>query len=99
MNEWKEAIIDELVVAHIYSSKHDTDPRKAIHDIITWNCQVALDPLVSSDAQALIEQGRQQALQQDPRTATAAWSDGFARGFAAGQASVVDQPLVKLKTN
>ena len=55
---WKDAVINELVVAHIYRAEHDSDPRKAIRDAITWNCQVALDPAVSSDARALIERGR-----------------------------------------
>lgn len=56
-SEWKEAVINELVVAHIYQTAHDTDPRKAIQDLITWHVQVALDPRVSSDAQALIDRG------------------------------------------
>ena len=54
---WKEAVISELVVAHIYQSKHDTDPRRAIQDAISWNVEIALDPQVSSDAQKLIDQG------------------------------------------
>lgn len=52
--EWREAVLNELIVAHIYTKEHDTNPRKAIQDAITWNCQVALDPVVSSDAQKLI---------------------------------------------
>jgi len=52
--EWREAVLNELIVAHIYTKEHDTNPRKAIQDAITWNCQVALDPAVSSDAQKLI---------------------------------------------
>jgi len=55
---WREAIINELVIAHIYSKEHDDNPRKAIQDAISWNCAVALDPAVSSDAQALVEKGR-----------------------------------------
>lgn len=54
---WKQAVINELVVAHIYQAKHDTDPRRAIQDAISWNTDVALDPLVSSDAQKLIDRG------------------------------------------
>lgn len=52
--EWREAVLNELIVAHIYTKEHDTNPRKAIQDAITWHCQVALDPAVSSDAQKLI---------------------------------------------
>ena len=54
MNNWKEAIIDELVLCHIYNSTHDDDPRKAIMDLIDWHVDVALDPDVSEDAQVLI---------------------------------------------
>lgn len=54
---WKEAVLNELIVCHIYNSSHDNDPRKAVHDAITCNCQIALDPTVSSEAQALIDRG------------------------------------------
>jgi uncharacterized protein (DUF1778 family) len=57
---WKEAVIDQLVVAHIYQAKHDTHPRQAIQDVISWNTDVALDPQVSRDAQKLIDQGAEQ---------------------------------------
>jgi len=59
--EWREAVLNELIVAHIYTKEHDTNPRKAIQDAITWHCQVALDPAVSSDARALIAQERERA--------------------------------------
>lgn len=55
--KWKQAVISELVCCHIYNPAHDNDPRKALHDAISWNVQVALDPQVSSDAQALIDRG------------------------------------------
>lgn len=57
---WKEAVINELVCCHIYNKEHDNNPRKAIQDAISWNCQVSLDPQVSSDAQALIDRGVEQ---------------------------------------
>lgn len=57
--EWREAVLNELIVAHIYTKEHDTNPRKAIQDAITWNCQVALDPAVSSDARKLVAQERE----------------------------------------
>lgn len=59
--KWKEAVINELIVAHIYGQVHDDSPRKAVHDAITWNCQVALDPAVSSDAQRLRDTHLQRA--------------------------------------
>ena len=54
---WKQAVIDQLVIGHIYQAKHDNSPRQAIQDAISWNTDIALDPLVSKDAQKLIDQG------------------------------------------
>lgn len=55
--KWKQAVINELVCCYIYNESHDQDPRKAVHDAISWNVEVALDPRVSSQAQALIDLG------------------------------------------
>jgi hypothetical protein len=63
MNEWQDAIIDALVIRHIYQAKHDTDPRAALNAILDWEVMVALDPLVSSDAQALYQLGIQKGLE------------------------------------
>lgn len=48
--EFKDYVIDQLVVCGIYSKAHDYDAVKAVNDLISWNVQVALDPRVSSDA-------------------------------------------------
>jgi hypothetical protein len=53
--QFREAVIDALVVSCIYVEEHDTNPRKAINDLICWEQKIALDPAVSSDARALIE--------------------------------------------
>lgn len=50
---FKEAVLDELIVAHIYTAEHDTNPRKAIKDAIDWNVEVALDVRVSNSAAAV----------------------------------------------
>lgn len=76
--EWKEVLLNELIIDHIYTKEHETNPRKAIHDAITWNCQVALDPAVSSDAQKLRDTHLQRA--------EAAERDAFT--MAAGQCIV-----------
>lgn len=55
-NPWKSAIINELVVDHIYTVNHETDPRKALADVISWNCRVVLDPSVSKEARDLQQQ-------------------------------------------
>lgn len=57
-NPWQDAVIDALVVGHIYQEKHDADPRQALHDLLSWEVQIALDPRVSADAAALYEAGR-----------------------------------------
>lgn len=54
---WKQAVVDQLVIGHIYQAKHDADPRMAVQAVIADAVHIALDPLVSSDAQKLIEQG------------------------------------------
>ena len=57
-NEWREAVHDELVTTWTFSAENKDDPRKALQDITNWHVRVALDPAVSSDAQALIERGK-----------------------------------------
>lgn len=57
-NPWKDAVIDQLVIHHIYNDTHDSDPRKALQDLLQVNQDIALDPAVSGEAQALIERGR-----------------------------------------
>lgn len=48
-NEWKEAIIDALVVREIYKKEHEEDPRRALNDLIVWEQQVALFFLRGND--------------------------------------------------
>ena len=55
---WRETVHDELVTTWTFSAENKDDPRKALQDIINWHVRVALDPAVSSDAQALIERGK-----------------------------------------
>lgn len=60
VNEWKEAVIEALIVDCIYRNDHENDPYGAIGELISWETKIALDPAVSSDAAALIERGRQE---------------------------------------
>lgn len=62
-NPWKEAVIDACVIACI--DWDEKDPRKTLHQLICWENQIALDPKVSSAAQALVDQGRS-AAQAEP---------------------------------
>lgn len=57
-HEWREAVDHMLSVCHMVASD---DPRESIDRLISWHVQVALDPSVSSDAQALVERGEKKA--------------------------------------
>jgi hypothetical protein len=72
-NPWKAAVIDELVVAHILTAEHETNPRKAVKDAISWNCQVVLDPLVSSGAANLIAEATERAEKAEKDAARYRW--------------------------
>lgn len=39
-SEWRDAVLDELVAAHIYSPKYEDDPKLAVHDVIARNVAV-----------------------------------------------------------
>jgi len=54
-SEWERVLIERLAVLHILSPEHETNPSKALHDIISYEVLISLDPSVSSDAVALIE--------------------------------------------
>jgi hypothetical protein len=56
-NPWKDTMIDTAVVNWSYRKEHETDPLKCLADIINWEIHMALDPAISSDAQALIDRG------------------------------------------
>ena len=51
--KWQDAVIDELVICGIYCKEHDTDPRKAVSDLVHWHVSVALDPAVTDADRAL----------------------------------------------
>lgn len=60
-DHWKAAIDDELVCCHIGTTDSFPDARTALKNLIDWHVSVALDPAVSSDAQALIDKGKSAA--------------------------------------
>jgi hypothetical protein len=55
LTAWEAVVLDALVVAHIYRREHDTDPRRALKDLIDFHVDVALDPDVSERARALLD--------------------------------------------
>lgn len=56
---WKDAVLDATVVDWIYTKEHETDPRKAVNDLLVWQQQVALNPAVSKTAYDLVERAEQ----------------------------------------
>ena len=57
-NPWRDAVTDALVSGGIYSQAHDSDPRKAVADLIAWEVKIALDTAVSAEAAALVQRGQ-----------------------------------------
>jgi hypothetical protein len=53
-NPWKSAVIEALIVNHIFRVSHESDPVRALADLVDWECKVALDPAVSKEAQELV---------------------------------------------
>jgi vacuolar-type H+-ATPase subunit I/STV1 len=58
--EWKDAVINAAVVGWTYSAADEDDPSGCLSKLLAASAQIALDPQVSSDAEALIERGRQE---------------------------------------
>jgi hypothetical protein len=46
-NPWKDALIDALVCAFLLNEENQSDPRRALHDLISWEVQLARDPLIN----------------------------------------------------
>lgn len=62
MGPW-QAAVDEALVSHCLDcTGPDTNPREAVARLIAWATQMALDPSISEQAQALIDRGRAEAL-------------------------------------
>jgi hypothetical protein len=63
LNLWRDAVMDELVVLWAYSAEHDTDPRKAVKAAIRRSVEIALNPQVSEDANALRSDGFREGIE------------------------------------
>lgn len=57
-SDFKEAVLDELVSLH---ASPDGTARELVKKVIELNCQIALDPRVSSEASGLVVDGLQRA--------------------------------------
>jgi hypothetical protein len=54
-NPWKAAVIEHLVCCFLLNEENSKDPKKALHDILSWETQLALDPLISERARKLLQ--------------------------------------------
>ena len=56
-NPWRDAIDAELICCHIGTVESFPTAKYALNELINWYVKVALDPAVSTAAQALIDRG------------------------------------------
>ena len=57
---WRQAVDEALIACALDCTSSHDDPKAALSKLIDWHVQVALDPAVSSAAQALIDADRAQ---------------------------------------
>ena len=55
---WKAAVIDQLIIAHTLTVEHESDPLKAVQDLLAYHTDIAVDPRVSGAAATLVEQAK-----------------------------------------
>lgn len=77
-NPWKDAIDNALIWWHMGTVESFPTAKAALDALIDWHVAVALDPEVSSDAQALVDRGA--AAVAEPLT-DAQISGAVARGW------------------
>ena len=70
---WKRAVDDLLATWYTTADSYAT-PREAVKALIAFEVMTALDPKVSSDAAALVEQTRKE---EREACAILAWSEGM----------------------
>lgn len=56
---WKDAVIEQLIIAHILGAEHAADPHKAVQDLLAYHADIAADPRVSEAAAKLVEDERE----------------------------------------
>lgn len=57
LNPWRDAIDEALIISCLDCTSDEEPAEKALARLISWEVQIALDPTVSSQAQALIDRG------------------------------------------
>ena len=75
-NPWREAIDNALICTQIGTVDSFPTADQALEALIDWHVAVALDPEVSSDAQALVDRGAAQAA---PESAVPVFTEGHCK--------------------
>jgi hypothetical protein len=57
-NEWKQEVIERLVLNFILTKEHENNPRKALDDLLVWEQKCALDPAISEEVNKLLHKAR-----------------------------------------
>jgi len=69
---FEEVVIDQLVINHALQACHQSNPEKAVMDLILYETQIALDPAVSKEAQDLVTTGYQRGFEEASKAYAAA---------------------------
>lgn len=97
--DFKQYLIDQLVIYGIYRRVHENDPVRALSDLIEWNVSVALDPAISADAIKLQNQAYQRAvdlcLNKDYGFDICTWSKATKREISAMMARAIGEEIKK----
>jgi hypothetical protein len=59
VNPWKDAVIDALICNCILKEEHELNPRKALNDLISWEFELARDPLINPPLQPHVGEVRE----------------------------------------
>lgn len=52
-NPWKDTLLDALVCNFLLNAENEGDPKKALNDLIAWEKQLAVDPLINPPRQPI----------------------------------------------
>lgn len=56
--QMRAAVLDALIVGHIYRTEHETNPRMAVADLLAWETQTAISKELHKVANRLDELAR-----------------------------------------
>lgn len=95
-DDWKERVIDALIVNGGYRAAHDDNPKLAVDDLIKTEITMACDPAISTTAEALVQRGRREA--REYSEAVSHLNDTI-QDWCNAHAKEVPEPLLTLLAN